>query len=74
MSADGQTLKTWSSGEFGWFAAGSLREAQEQAERAESNAHHVEPVTVTIKATVKAHEEYKGLPQTELTRVQVVGK
>lgn len=58
--ADGRTLKTWSSGEFGWAAAAMLRDADGQ------------PVTARIKGTVKAHEEYKGTPQTELTRVALV--
>lgn len=60
-TADGQTLKTWASGEFGWTARNRL-------ERAEDGR----PVTATIKATVKKHDEYNGAPQTEVQRVAVV--
>lgn len=68
-TADHQTLKTWNSGDFGWQAQLRLEDARKAAERAEENSHWIEPVTVTIKATVKDHGEYKGIPQTELTRV-----
>lgn len=64
-TADGQTLKTWASGEFGWTAARLLREADGQ------------PVTVTVKATVKkdgGHTEYQGVPQTEVQRVAIIEK
>lgn len=57
-TADGQTLKTWASGEFGWMAHNRL-------ERAEDGR----PVTARIKATVKKHDEYNGTPQTEVQRV-----
>jgi hypothetical protein len=62
---DGQTLKTWASGEFGWTAARLLNEANGA------------PVTVTIKATVKkdgGHTEYQGTPQTEVQRVTIIEK
>jgi hypothetical protein len=61
-TADGQTLKTWSSGEFGWEAARRLREADGQ------------PVALRIKGTVKEHSDYQGAPQTELSRVALVTK
>lgn len=60
---DGQTLKTWASGEFGWTAARLLREANGT------------PVVVTVKATVKkdgGHTEYQGAPQTEVQRVAII--
>jgi hypothetical protein len=62
---DGQTLKTWASGEFGWTAAGLLNDADGK------------PVTVRIKATVKkdgGHTEYQGTPQTEVQRVTIIEK
>lgn len=62
---DGQTLKTWASGEFGWTAARLLNETNGS------------PVVVTIKATVKkdgGHTEYQGTPQTEVQRVAIIEK
>lgn len=62
-TADGQTLKTWASGGFGWTAAQLLRDADGK------------PVTVRIKATVKkdgGHTEYQGAPQTEVQRVALI--
>lgn len=60
-TADGQTLKTWASGEFGWLAHNKLDKAEDGR-----------PVTARIKATVKAHSEYNGTPQTEVQRVAVI--
>lgn len=62
-TADGQTLKTWSSGSFGWDCAGALREADGK------------PVQARIKATVKkdgGHGKYNGTPQTEVQRVALI--
>lgn len=62
-TAEGQTLKTWSSGAFAWDVARMLNEADGK------------PVAVRIKATVKAdggHTEYQGAPQTEVQRVALV--
>lgn len=64
-TADGQTLKTWASGSFGWTADQMVRDADGK------------PVTARIKATVKAdggHTEYQGTPQTEVQRVAIVEK
>jgi hypothetical protein len=61
-TADGQTLKAWASGEFGWTAARMLEGADGK------------PVTVRVKATVKAHSDYQGTPQTEVQRVTVIEK
>jgi hypothetical protein len=57
---EGQTLKAWASGEFGWTAAQMLKDADGK------------PVTVRVKATVKAHSDYQGTPQTEVQRVAIV--
>jgi hypothetical protein len=65
-TAEGHTLKTWASGEFGWTAFGKMYDA-------DGNRRN-EPINATIKATVKdgGHTEYNGTPQTEVQRVKVV--
>jgi len=59
-TADGQALKTWASGGFGHAARVRFYEAGN------------EPFTARIKGTVKKHDEYQGIPQTELSRVTFV--
>ena len=65
-TAAGQTLVTWSSGEFGWETHSKLHDADGNRVTA--------PVVATIKATVKegGHGQYGGTPQTEVQRVTVV--
>lgn len=58
-TAEGQVLKSWASGAFVSDALDAVKEGGERR--------------ITVKATVKAHGEYNGLPETTVTRVTALG-
>lgn len=60
----GHCVKTWVTGAFG-------AEAERRTEKARESMA-AGPVKVRIRATVKAHGEYNGSPETMLTRVAAV--
>lgn len=84
-TTEGHVLKSWASGAFVFDALNALDNKKCEGHESLAGEHMGETVEcngkcrpkdaarLTIKATVKAHGEYNGLPETTVTRVTSLG-